>query len=762
MQLPYYDMPAHPRFSVGSELVHTLKIVDFLRYIIERDQLTISSYLDQMAQEPFFLVAATGLGKTVAVPLHILIRVMQDIGNYANPQPRIWVVEPRIPIATNQAQFMNSLWQEYLRAKGERSLPPLFGCVSSTTGSVNPNAPIQFVTTGIFELMATTGKLAPERDRIIIDEAHVTIEQNPGVELGIALARSTGVPVDYMSATVDTTTLARDLSLGHIIRADQQRHVVWKANLWQPLDKALPDLIECTLIQPDATSDYYPQPATFRHANQVTRAVLEAGRSHGMMVVVNSFAGDQSDVGRLASLVRQKFPDLPVLLLASEVIRDAVRERAFCQDLAAIEAAKQNYVILATSVVEMGITFPTLDYLITMDCGYDQETIGDQTFPVVAPLGVNSLMQRIGRVGRRRPGIAYIASEVGADYAELEDTQLNGAALRYEPIRFPLASAPLMPLAYFACTQDWEDRDEWVASLDLPSKLHQNPERMEYLQNQFDLLVELGLADTKLHLTPLGERMEQWIGRADLAYAVRLQQRFEEGCDLPELMFWVVSTALSNMPLATLRAQHDYFVDYTGSHASIAHRIELWENHQHEDIALFCVIAVLAVIVPGFVFTEGSLDEFDDAKSYRWCNTVGIDSRKLQKAGGAIQGLWQHFCRINRKTTRFEELFDVQKTPELVRLPWHKLFKKLPRQELLAALQDMPGTVEIRLSSNDTGGLQWTDRAGHSGAITQEDTPIRLRVYGAYRARPVPSRKAKGHDLAWRLAHFGLRTRPTA
>lgn len=640
LHIPYYAMPAEPRFYLGSQPVHTLKIVDFLRYVIERDQLTIAPYLKDMGQQPFFLVAATGLGKTVVVPVHVLIRLIQSVDdvNSGIRRPRVWVVEPRIPIATGQAQFMNSLWQEYLQSRGEY-LPPLFGCVNSATGTVNQDAPIQFVTTGIFELMAKSGELAAGRDCVIIDEAHVTLEQNPGVELGIALSRQAGVVVHYMSATVDTTTLAHSLSLQTIIRADQSRHVVWKANLLQPLDEALPDLIEHTLINPDVTSDYYPKAGNFRQASQVTQAVLEPGRSHGMMVVVNSFAGDQSDVMRLADMLGGQFPDLPVLLLASEVIRDVTRERAFRHDLAAIEAARQNYVILATSVVEMGITFPTLDYVVTMDCGYDQETIGDYTFPVVAPLGVNSLLQRIGRVGRRRPGIAYIANEVGADYADLEDNQLNGVALQYEPIRFPLSTAPLLPLAYFACTQDWDDLGRWLAGLGLPSRLQENPERMQYLYEQTDLLVQLGLADEDLRLTPFGEHMEQWIGRADLAYAVKLQQRFEESCDLPELMFWVVAAALSNVSLGTLRASHDYFVDYYGGHVGIAHSVELWQGYEHEDIALFGVFAVLAVIAPGFVFVDESLYEPDDAKSYRFCNSMGIDSHRLQKAGKAIGDL---------------------------------------------------------------------------------------------------------------------------
>lgn len=112
-----------------------------------------------------------------------------------------------------------------------------------------------------------------------------------------------------------------------------------------------------------------------------------------MLIVVNSFNGDTSDTKNLTAKLQKHHPSLAVLHLASDVIRDPKREREFKQRLASIERRHENYIIIATSVVEMGITFPTLDYVVTMDSGYDQETIGDVSFPVVAPLGVNSLLQ---------------------------------------------------------------------------------------------------------------------------------------------------------------------------------------------------------------------------------------------------------------------------------------------------------------------------------------------------------------------------------
>lgn len=750
-------MPTNPHFEVGSRTIHLLTVVNFLRHVIVRDNLSIADYLKDMGQEPFLLVAATGLGKSVAVPVHVFIRLTQSLGERPNPVPRVWVVEPRIPIAVDLANHMNSLWQEYAKHKRVQRVPPLFGCVSSASGNSNPEAPIKFVTTGIFESLAKKGELTPERDRVIIDEAHVTVEQNPGVELGIALARQALVPIDYMSATVDTTTLGEDLGLTTIIRADQQRYPIWKHNLLRPLHEVLSELVESTLVHPDRHSPYFPKTDTYAPAKEVLRAVLEPGRSHGLLAVVNSFAGEQSDVRRLADALRRSHPDMPVLFMASEVVRDPRREREFKERLRQIEQDKHNYVILATSVVEMGITFPSLDFVVTMDSGYDQETIGDVTFPVVAPLGVNSLLQRMGRVGRLRPGIAYISYEEGADYAELDDAALNsGNRLAYERIHFPMASAPLMSLAYYACAQEWEDLGTAVANLHLPSRIHESAERMAFLDEQVQTLKRLSIAEGH-RLTDLGKKMGPWIGQADLAYATELMRRFDWNVKLPELLFWVVATALSNTPIVTLRARHDFFVDYEGVHSSIPHYIDIWNGAFNEDISLFGAIANIAELVPLSLFGRRSsaAEHWDFAEVDRWSGLAGLDARKLLKVAAAITDVWELFGKLNSKEKWFNELFGDATVPELTTLPWSRLFQGISIQTLWWVLVELPGSTHVRITRNQRGGFEWKDlRHGHIGLINQDDTPIQLVDGHIYAARLIPGRVEKGAETIWRLSHL--------
>lgn len=560
--------------------------------------------------------------------------------------------------------------------------------------------------------------------------------------------------VDYMSTTVDTTTLADDLCITNIIRADKQRFVVWRHNLCAPMADVLPKVIEATLVNPDPKSEYFPKIGQYRYAEDVLDAVLAPGRSHGMMVIVNSFAGNNSDVANLSAMVKSKFPNLPVLELASEVVRDAKREQAFKQKLQALEVAKQNYVIFATSVVEMGITFGTIDFVATMDSGYQNETIGDVTFPVEAPLGVNSLLQRFGRTGRKRPGIAYNSCEVDADYSGFDDVEFNNPnVLKYEPLHYPMTSAPLMALAYYACGQEWEYLEDWVADLQLPSRIEDDAERMQHLTSQIDILEELGMVEDT-HLTDFGVRMKRWVGQADLAYATQLQCRFEDGCELPELMFWVVATALSNVPLVTLRENNGYFVDFEHNRNNAPHVIHLWQNCQHEDIAIFKALCLATYALPDSLFAENA-GNWDYSDAERWCIATGVKRRAIFATGKSVANTWKLFCKINAQTTEFAALVDKYDPNNLNSLPWASFLRNLPEQDIYDQLLQLLSVEDVQISGGYNGQFDWS-AAQKSGQISQDDTPIKLDASNDYVGRLIPNRKSIGDEATWQLAHIGI------
>jgi len=150
----------------------------------------------------------------------------------------------------------------------------------------------------------------------------VTIEQNPGVELGIALARRAGIYRRLHVGNGGHGWPERIARVANIINADKQRFVVWRHNLLNSAAKASRIWLVRRSLLLICRANTFHSPVYSTRRRKCARAVTETGRSHGMLVVVNSFAGEFSDTQRLAQIIRKAHPGIPVLQLASEVIRD--------------------------------------------------------------------------------------------------------------------------------------------------------------------------------------------------------------------------------------------------------------------------------------------------------------------------------------------------------------------------------------------------------------------------------------------------------
>lgn len=190
----------------------------------------------------------------------------------------------------------------------------------------------------------------------------------------------------------------------------------------------------------------------------------------------------------------------------------------------------------------MGVTFDNLFFVVTMDSGYKNVTIGDTVLPVLSPLDVNSLVQRLGRVARLFPGIGYITREIGAPYTFLSDAEINKGGLVNEKISLPMLSGSLATIALYSFSQGWEHPLEDLEDLNLPSKIHLIPERVETFFRQRALLQNIGIASEHT-LTPIGEQCERWSGMANLWYAYKLQEALTNH-DKEAVMFYLVATSL--------------------------------------------------------------------------------------------------------------------------------------------------------------------------------------------------------------------------
>ncbi len=556
----------------GSTKYDVSLIVEFLGHILTYPRpLGIANYLSQIKEEPFFLVAATGLGKTVAAPVHVFLRMCEkyyqgrDDGSECTDLPRVFVVEPTIPIATNEMDHMNDSFEDFLKTQKSSQLNPsrsaeIFGCATSAK-SRNPDAPIKFITTGVFAQMAKNNNLVPGADRIIIDEAHITIGQNSEVELAIALCRNRDIPVDYMSATVETRGIKDMLAVQNLILANKQSHKIWLHNMKQPMMDCIVDLVKGTLVQPDPNSKYFPD-TSYPYSEEVKKAVLGSNdTAQGMLIIANSYASETSDINRIAGLIEGSLNKeaivVRVVKLASAINRDPTLKADFEHRMEQIESEKSKYVIISTNVVEMGVTFPSLDFVVTMGSAFENIVVADEVLPRLAPLNVNSLYQRVGRVGRVRSGIGYITNEQDAFFSTYSDAELNSEGMKNEPIKLPFKTASLEPLALYSFEQKWEDPELELSRLNLPSRVHLSRARVEEFLAQRRRLTEMGLTD-RTGLSERGQMCQPWIGMTDVGYAAGLEEALLERND-HKFGFFLVLAALFRTGLKDVQERHSDF-----------------------------------------------------------------------------------------------------------------------------------------------------------------------------------------------------------
>lgn len=601
--------------KTGRKERHSVETIrNFLYDRINDWNLPIKDIIEQIGDEPVFIIAKTGVGKTVTVPTKVLLGLCDDLlkknRNLARKFPQVFVVEPRIPICTMMMAEMNDGYQDYLAykltddaefcdflisrgienpkskeqkiveeivklayeysAQGRAAYDPrhfnLYGCITSA-GKINGDAPILFVTTGIMESLTFDGdELDADYHRIIIDEAHVTIEANPAIELGIALARKRGVKIDYMSATVDPATLAEDLGV-KIVFAEKPRFPIYLTNLRAKVEDKVLDLVENYLLEPDAAR--FPNPNDFdaETSDKIEKVRLHLlskedftddgknyhgldNRAQGMLIIVNSHQNENSDTQRIANIItRADFNKgktrAEVLRLASPIVRDPAQKLAFDKLVKNIEDKKGRYVIVATNVVEMGLTFSTLDYVVTMDSEFDNEyTDGSQMVRKVE-LGINALYQRIGRAGRVRPGMAFIAKDFGAWYGEIDDATL-ARGLPEAPIKYPLAKGSFLKLALHTFRSEIPEQDlfQEIERLNLPSKIQNNPELWSRFIAERNRLRKIGIADGD-RLTPAGKKTFKFVGLDDMDFAALLayvMENNDEKSSLP-IIFAVFAAA---------------------------------------------------------------------------------------------------------------------------------------------------------------------------------------------------------------------------
>ncbi|WP_460530427.1 helicase-related protein [Humibacter ginsengiterrae] len=656
-----------------------------------------------MGSNPFFLVAATGLGKTVVVPVHVwLVECTGQTRKDKNPT--IWIVEPRVLIAEDQARYMEATLQRILRELGHRSSPPIFGYVTSS-GAPNRSAPIKFVTTGVFTIKALSGDFDPDSDRIVIDEAHETIAQNPDVELAVAVARRNGVHIDYMSATVDTRSIPRLLHIepDNVIVATKKRFPIFASNAGRPMMDCLAEIIDDLLVKQNHDSRFLP-PKGYPGREQILADIFEGPeRSHALLVALNTVSSKISDFARVQQLLANISPakdgePIAILELSGKQTGSEVAMALFDRRRTEIEDAKRPYIVLATSVIEMGVTIPALDFVVTMDSGFQSIAVGDRSIPEIMPLPFNSLKQRLGRVGRRRAGVGIITREVGAPYTDFDIETLNSESIEYEPVKTPLATSQLGALALHSLKEGWSTPAQIAAGLrdlQLPSEDSLlTVSRLKNLVEERRVLISLGATDGH-GLSALGEAAASWISAGWLPYAFELERAWRSGAPVDEVSLWLVSLALSDLDLGRFLINNASFEEFNSRNAPSSAGISFIDN-LHAPLGRYDLVRAFFNVYAGHLVGDRALRSMRDLseKTFsRDCVELELSDSSIRNAMEAVADLRAQFAKRHRR--------DRRSVSELLGpLP---MLSGETRRRAIRTAHETPGQVVVRVGSVPNG-----------------------------------------------------------
>jgi len=537
------------------------------------------------------------------------------------------------------------------------------------------------------------------------------------------------------------------------------------------MEECIIEMVEKTLVHPEPRSEYF-QKGEDETTKEIVASVLEQGRAKGFLIVINSFEGEDSDANTIEGLLRSSSyaSEIEILLYARKVIQNKQANEKFERDLKRILRDKKKFVIIATSVVEMGVTFEDLDFVATMDSGFEQVTIGETTLSESVPLPANSLLQRIGRVGRERPGIGYITNEVQAYYSLMSDKELNGGGLQYEPIGLPLRRGSLALVAQYSFRKEWENPEADLKKLNLPSGIHKMPERVAEFLRQRQRLLDLGIAVDN-QLTNEGKYCERWLeAGVDLGYSIEIQESLAQGAK-DNLLFYLVAAALSNVSFSTLRAKDDApslsefetrFNTQTGTPRN-RRGVELRGSQvefcpQSELIALYNIVCYFSNKYARMLFSAKTMtdlvrssyqDAFNDD-----CVKCGFDPKKVTGLLLGFGDILRIFCDTNYNREDFKGMFGSVKRLALIDFVFSSL-TEWDIQRYMEALATLPGRTRIIVSA-DERGFTWQEVDGErTGMIYADSSSLVMENELTLTAKlvPLPGKGDRKAGDAWRVIH---------
>jgi HrpA-like RNA helicase len=361
---------------------------------------------DGLDEDVYMQVAATGSGKTMLVPVFEALNIRtwdeleelveaDDVAAHLRKHGRkVTLRQPTRITAKSCYRALSGFW-------GPIGLKVGIKTSEDEEGTIEDND-ITIVTDGV--LRVALDRLPKTRVTIIFDEVHWMMAPTE-IELGLAkglLAEGRDIRVRQLSATVRPDNFVRYWE-------DHNSEPVGEDDIQLVCDALDEGLIVNDMPQTQMCKVFYAEGVAYEterriyHPGKQYPSLMEFAqqvKDEGKRALV--FMNTRRQVAETAASIGDEVDGLPTTFAHADVDIDDVI--AFVED-------NEPCMVFATVALATSVTLP-FDYVWVEDSGMSSRWVGDhyETKSGV-PIDNNSLIQRAGRVGRVKPGVAILYSD---------------------------------------------------------------------------------------------------------------------------------------------------------------------------------------------------------------------------------------------------------------------------------------------------------------------------------------------------------------
>jgi HrpA-like RNA helicase len=381
----------------------------------------IGKEYDGLDEDVYMQVAATGSGKTMIVPVFeaMNIRTWDELVELVESDTveahlrkhgrKVTLRQPTRITAKSCYRAMSGFW-------GPIGLKVGIKTSEDEEGTIEDND-ITIVTDGV--LRVALDRLPKTRVTIIFDEIHWMMAPTE-IELGLAkglLADGRDIRVRQLSATVRPDNFVRyweDLNDERV--GEDEVQLVCDALDDGLVVNIMPQSQKCKIFYAEGVA--YPTERRIYHPGKQWPSLHEFAEqvfNEGKRALV--FMNTRREVSETSSEIGDVVEGLPTAFAHADVDIDDIIE--FVED-------NEPCMVFATVALATSVTLP-FDYVWVDDNGMSSRWISDhyETTSGV-PIDNNSLIQRCGRVGRVKPGVAILYSDHTRDRIPGEVSMRDG------------------------------------------------------------------------------------------------------------------------------------------------------------------------------------------------------------------------------------------------------------------------------------------------------------------------------------------------